>query len=75
MNEFLVYFDFTTYHNKSRFVGRSGELSINSDCSLDECNSDLETIQNLCAQYIKSLKPKCKIFMINIKSIVQKNGL
>lgn len=66
----MVYFDFTTFHRGSKFIGRSGQLSISTDASLEECNQDLETIQQMCVDYILTNKPKWNILMVNIKSIV-----
>ncbi len=68
MKEYIVSFDFTTVHAKSRFVGRSGELSVNCSDEIDP-NKDADELQSLIAGYIHSIKPKWNIFMINIKNI------
>lgn len=74
MNEYKVFCNFTTVHSKGRFVGRSAEVCINSKLPIEQLYKDLETIKTICAEYIYSVKPKYKIFMIDITKIITNNG-
>lgn len=69
MNEYLVQYDFTTFHSKGKFVGRSGQIGIKTDNTLEQVNHDVEQIKQLCVNYILSEKPKWNIFMITITGI------
>lgn len=65
---FLVQFDFTTVHG-NKFIGRSGQLQIETQLSKKEVIGNTEGLQSLCAEYIHSQKPKWKILMISIMGI------
>lgn len=73
MKEYIVHFDFTTVHGKGRFVGRNGQVGIQSDNTLEQVNADREEITKLCVAYIHHEKPKWNIFMITIKDISEVN--
>lgn len=68
--EYIIYFDFTTYHANSRFIGRSGQLAVNCKVQPD-IEKDKSEIESLIAAFIHSKKPKWKIFMIQIKNITE----
>lgn len=67
-HQYMVYFDFTTVHG-NRFVGRSGQCSVDTYLTLEEVNNDYEELQRACAGFIYSQKPKWNIFMITIKNV------
>lgn len=70
MSSYMVYFDFTTIHRGSRFVGRSGQVDVTCKEEID-INKDADDLQNVVASFIHSKYPKWNILMINIKSINQ----
>ncbi len=69
-HEYMIDFDFTTVHRGSRFVGRNGQLNLNSIEEIDE-NSDKDAIESSILQYIHSQRPKWNIFMITIKKLTK----
>lgn len=71
-NEYMVYFDFTTVHKGSKFVGRHGEISVITKASMEDIQKDRETIEQMCVDAMLELKPKWNIFMITIKQILPK---
>lgn len=66
--EYMAYFEFTTFRGNS-FTGRSGQLCINSELSLEELKNEYETIKQMCVNFVLSKKPKWNIFMLDIKTI------
>lgn len=66
---YMVYFDFTTVHRGSRFIGRSGELYVTTEYSPDEIIKSQE-LSNLIASVIYSKNPKWNILLMNITQII-----
>lgn len=72
MSEYVVNFDFTTFHKGSRMVGRNGTITVETKKSIPELNSELELLENFCAGEMLKLNPKFKIFMVQVKTIEPK---
>ena len=69
--EFMVHFSFTTMHPKSRFIGRKGQVSIEStNMTKEQLEANVEGVKQLCINYIFTEKPEWRIFMIDIQKIV-----
>lgn len=70
-NRFMVYFDFTTVHSKGKFVGRTGQVGIETTDTIEEVNKNLEEVRLACAKFIYSQKPKWNILSLNVTNIKQ----
>lgn len=68
-NIYMVHAEFTTWNTGSRFTCRSADVCLNSEYSVEEMWADIETIKQLCINFILTERPTFKIFMIDIKSI------
>lgn len=64
-----VYFDFVTMNFGSRFTGRSGSVEFDSLDTLEELQTNLPGVQQVCIELILKKKPTYKIVLFDIKSI------
>lgn len=67
---YLVKFNFTTAHPKSRFRGRSGQLSIDTEFSLEMVKLQQDALKQMCVNFILEQKPTFKIVMLDITDII-----
>lgn len=74
LNKYMVHAEFTTYRGNS-LTGRSADVCLETEGSIDDLWADIETIKQFCIGFILSQKPAYKIFMLGVKSISNENGL